>query len=43
MIGARRESVTVAINALERESLIRLEGHEIVLVDIAALRVIAEA
>ncbi len=43
MIGTRRESVTVAINALERESLIRLEGHEIVLVDIAALRVIAEA
>jgi hypothetical protein len=35
--------VTVAINALERESLIRLEGHEIVFVDIAALRVIAEA
>lgn len=43
MIGTRRESVTVAINALERDALIRLEGHEVVLVDVAALRAVAEA
>jgi CRP-like cAMP-binding protein len=43
MIGTRRESVTIAINALERESLIRLDGHEIILLDIPTLQAVAEA
>jgi len=43
LIGTRRESVTTALNALERDGLIRVEGKEIVLADIEALREVAEA
>lgn len=43
MIGTRRESVTLALNALEREGLIRVDGHEVVLLDIDTLRAIVEA
>lgn len=43
IIGTRRESVTIAINALERDSLIRLEGHEIIFEGVGALRTVAEA
>jgi CRP/FNR family cyclic AMP-dependent transcriptional regulator len=43
LIGTRRESVTVALNELERDALIRVEGKEIVLADIEAVRAIAAA
>ncbi len=43
LIGTRRESVTMSLNALERDGLIRVEGKEIVLADIEALREVAEA
>jgi len=43
VIGTRRESVTTALNALERDDLIAVEGKEIVLRDIEALREAAEA
>ena len=43
LIGTRRESVTTALNALEHEGLIAVEGKELVLLDIEALRETAEA
>ena len=43
LIGTRRESVTMSLNALERDGLIHVEGKEIVLTDIEALRETAEA
>ncbi len=43
LIGTRRESVTMSLNALERDGIIRVEGKEIVLADIEALREVAEA
>ena len=42
LIGTRRESVTLAINALEREGFIRVEGHSVVLTDIDGLRRLGE-
>ena len=42
LIGTRRESVTTALNILERDDLIRVEGKEIVYRDIEALRAVAE-
>jgi CRP/FNR family transcriptional regulator len=43
LIGTRRESVTTALNSLERDGLIVIEGKELVLLDIEALRETAEA
>lgn len=43
LIGTRRESVTTALNVLERVDLIRIEGKTIVLRDLAGLRAVAEA
>ena len=43
IIGTRRESVTLALNTLERDGTIRVEDHEIVVVDLTALRATAEA
>lgn len=43
LIGTRRESVTLALNALERDGLIRFEGRALVLADVGALREAAEA
>jgi CRP-like cAMP-binding protein len=43
LIGTRRESVTVALNALEREGLIRVEDRALVVIDLAGLREAAEA
>lgn len=43
VIGTRRESVTLALGALEREGLIRGDDHEIFLLDPDALRKLAEA
>lgn len=42
MIGTRRESVTLALSVLEREGLVRVEGREIVVDDVDALRDAAE-
>jgi CRP-like cAMP-binding protein len=38
MIGTRRESVTLALSSLEREGLIRVDGREIIVADVDALR-----
>lgn len=43
VIGARRESVTAALNSLERDGVIAIEGKEIIFRDIEALREAAEA
>jgi CRP-like cAMP-binding protein len=43
LIGTRRESVTTALNVFERDGLIRVGGKDLVLLDIEALRGIAEA
>lgn len=43
VIGTRRESVTTALNVLEKDDLIRIDGKEIVLLDIEALRDVAAA
>jgi CRP/FNR family cyclic AMP-dependent transcriptional regulator len=43
IIGTRRESVTTALNSLERDGLIAVEGKEIVLREIEGLREVAEA
>jgi CRP-like cAMP-binding protein len=43
MIGTRRESVTLALNALERDGLIETDGGTVVVRDLATLREIAEA
>lgn len=43
LIGTRRESVTTALNTFERDGLIQIEGKEIVLVDVGALRDMAAA
>jgi CRP-like cAMP-binding protein len=43
VIGTRRESVTTALNSLERDGLIATEGKEVVLRDIEALREVAAA
>jgi CRP-like cAMP-binding protein len=43
LIGTRRESVTTALNSFERDDLIRVDGREIVMVDVEALREIAAA
>lgn len=42
VIGTRRESVTLALNALERDELLRIEDHLLVVVDEDGLRAIAE-
>jgi CRP-like cAMP-binding protein len=42
LIGTRRESVTLALNALERDGLARLEDHLLVIADEVELRQIAE-
>lgn len=43
IIGTRRESVTLALNALEREGLIEIVGQEVVVRDFDALLELAEA
>lgn len=43
VIGTRRESVTLALNALQREGLIRFEDRALVVEDLAALGAIADA
>jgi CRP/FNR family transcriptional regulator, cyclic AMP receptor protein len=43
MIGTRRESVTIALNALQRSGLIRLEGGALVVLDPDTLSEVAEA
>lgn len=43
LIGTRRESVTVALNALERDGYIRIEDRALVVQDLAGLRDAAEA
>lgn len=43
LIGTRRESVTIALNALEREGLIRTSRRELAIVDLDALKRAAEA
>ncbi len=43
LIGTRRESVTTALNALERDDLIRIDDKTMVLRDLAGLRAVAEA
>ena len=43
LIGTRRESVTTALNLLEHDDLIRVEGKEIVVRDLTGLREAAEA
>jgi CRP/FNR family cyclic AMP-dependent transcriptional regulator len=43
VIGTRRESVTTALNSLEREGLIATGGKEIVVRDVRVLREAAEA
>lgn len=42
IIGTRRESVTSALNAFERDGLIAIEDREYVIVDVEALRDMAE-
>jgi len=42
MIGTRRESVTLALNALQREGVIRVEDRQLIVVDANALREAAE-
>jgi CRP/FNR family transcriptional regulator len=42
LIGTRRESVTLALNALERAGLVRFDDHLLVVVDEAGMRQIAE-
>jgi CRP-like cAMP-binding protein len=41
MIGTRRESVTLALNALEHDGLIETDGGTVVVRDLATLREIA--
>jgi CRP-like cAMP-binding protein len=43
IIGTRRESVTTALNTLERDGLIEIDGKEIVFLDIDAVRDAADA
>jgi CRP-like cAMP-binding protein len=43
IIGTRRESVTLALNALEREGLIEIDEGQIVVRDLASLRAASEA
>ncbi len=43
VIGTRRESVTLALNALEREGLIAVDDGRIVVSDLEALRAASEA
>lgn len=43
LIGTRRESVTNAINALERDGFLSVEDRTLVVVDLAGLREIAES
>ncbi|MBI3752035.1 MAG: Crp/Fnr family transcriptional regulator [Chloroflexi bacterium] len=43
LIGTRRESVTLALNALERDGYLRIEDRTLVVVDLAGLRDLAEA
>lgn len=43
LIGTRRESVTLALNALERDGYLRVEDRALAVVDLAGLRDIAEA
>jgi CRP/FNR family transcriptional regulator, cyclic AMP receptor protein len=43
LIGTRRESVTLALNALERDGYIRVEDRALAVVDLAGLRNLAEA
>jgi CRP/FNR family transcriptional regulator len=43
IIGTRRESVTLALNSLEREGLIGFEDHALVVADVEGLRDVADA
>ncbi|MEW5990451.1 MAG: Crp/Fnr family transcriptional regulator [Chloroflexota bacterium] len=43
IIGTRRESVTLALNSLERDGLITIQGREVVIADHLALAELAEA
>jgi CRP/FNR family transcriptional regulator len=43
LIGTRRESVTLALNALERDGYLRVEDRSLAVVDVAGLRDLAEA
>jgi CRP-like cAMP-binding protein len=43
IIGTRRESVTLALNSLERDGLIAIDGHEVVIRDQRAIQALAEA
>lgn len=43
VIGTRRESVTLALNALERDGYLRVEDRALAVIDPAGLRDIAEA
>jgi len=43
IIGTRRESVTLALNAMERDGRIKVEGGHIVICDLASLRGESEA
>jgi len=42
IIGTRRESVTLALNALEREGLVQIDEGQIVVCDLASLKGVAE-
>ena len=42
MIGTRRESVTLALNALERDGVIRVQDRQLIVIDANALREAAE-
>lgn len=42
MIGTRRESVTLALNTLERDGVIRVEDRQLIIIDAQALREAAE-
>lgn len=43
IIGTRRESVTLALNSLEREGLIGFEDHALLVADVEGLRDVADA
>jgi len=42
IIGTRRESVTLALNALERDGLIRVGDHQLIVTNAERLREVAE-
>lgn len=43
IVGTRRESVTLALNSLERDGLIAIDGRAVVIRDYQAIRKLAEA